>query len=102
MPHSIADLSIQNYSRYCRRITRVVGERAGLRLMDFQDRLDMMRYKDIDRILPDEFMNTNISDGELIVEVRDGRPDSPRNDAQLLIGVAGCHAVIPPEVGELQ
>ena len=68
MVDKISDLTIRNYdgTKYSRRMTRVVGEKAGVRIIDIKDREDMLRYKEInDRLNEDEFENVFLS-GEVI------------------------------------
>ena len=107
----ISDLPLRNYdrTRYPRRMTRAVGEKAGVRIIDIKDRKDMTRYKEInDRLNEDEFENVFLSEQETIQEAREGRPGYKKKrrkdeeDPTYDFMIAGSKAVEGVEVGELQ
>jgi hypothetical protein len=80
-----------------------VGQRSALRLINFKDRTDMQRYRDINRTLPEEFVNTHIPEGNLIGEVYYNRPGKKGyRSEEWYFGVAGSKGVSDTEMGELQ
>ncbi|MEK7605304.1 MAG: hypothetical protein AAB478_02140 [Patescibacteria group bacterium] len=99
---AIDKLPLKDYETKPREIINFVGERSGIRLIDYKDYRDMKRMRTIEEHLPEEFGGAAESDKELIQQTRDGRPDSPKNDAQYVFGVAGLNGVEDKEVGELQ
>lgn len=101
----IESLPLQDYSKLPkgRVITIVEGERSGLRLIDFKDRVDMLRFREIDRGLPSEFEDTCLSDEETIREIRLSRPRRKMGrEQEWYFGITVAEGVEENEVGELQ
>lgn len=99
---SIDSLQPQDYSEKPRIITQLAGERSALRLVDFNDRVDMQRFRQIDQSLPPEFADPFESDKEIFQEVKRNRPGRLKKDRQYIFGVAGSEGVSEDEIGELQ
>lgn len=98
-----SQLSHRGEREHSRRTTRVIGENSAVRLIDWRDRMDMQRYKDIDRSLPEEIRNKNSTERELVNEIRKNRPGKEKKaDALWIYGVVGSEGISEEEVGELQ
>lgn len=97
MRGKIEQLAVRDYSMRPRRVYSFPGERSGVRLVDPQDRIDMIRFKDISLLLPDE--NTSVVyEEDLVFGVIYHIPGNGKSENQYTFGVVGINGVGENEI----
>ncbi|RJQ37887.1 hypothetical protein C4559_02765 [Candidatus Microgenomates bacterium] len=100
---AINRLPEKDYSKKPRLQHGFHGERSAIRLINPKDRIDMKRYHRIQDVLGNQFTDTNLTERELIQEVKDNQPGKERTrEALYIFGVSGSQGVEQDDIGELQ